>query len=158
MVAADRKPNIIVIFTDDHGYADLSCQGVFDDVRTPYMDSLARGGVRMTSGYATAPQCGPSRAGLISGQYQNKFGLDANGAGREATQRFWDLPKYPEKGAALRTELEAWSQTLYKPGIPDKLPVAGSKYFDWYLDGIRNIPVPSINTDEAPQKRKRNRR
>ena len=44
VVAADRKPNIIVIFTDDHGYADLSCQGVFDDVRTPYMDSLARGG------------------------------------------------------------------------------------------------------------------
>ena len=68
------------------------------------------------------------------------------------------LAKYPEKGAALRTALEAWSQTLYKPGIPDKLPVAGSKYFDWYLDGIRNIPVPSINTDEAPQKRKRNKR
>jgi uncharacterized sulfatase len=97
VVAADRKPNIIVIFTDDHGYADLSCQGVFDDVRTPYMDSLARGGVRMTSGYATAPQCGPSRAGLISGQYQNKFGLDANGAGREATQRFWDLDLLPER-------------------------------------------------------------
>ena len=91
------QPNVIIVFTDDHGYADLSCQGVFDDVKTPYMDTLATGGVRMTSGYATAPQCGPSRAGLISGQYQNKFGLDANGAGAEATKRFWNLDLLPER-------------------------------------------------------------
>jgi uncharacterized sulfatase len=77
-VWASSKPNIIVIFTDDHGYADLSCQGVFDDVRTPHIDSLAAGGVRMTSGYVTAPQCTPSRAGLLTGQYQTKFGLDSN--------------------------------------------------------------------------------
>ena len=73
------KPNIILIFTDDHGYADLSCQGVFDDVKTPNIDALAQAGVRMTDGHASAPQCGPSRAGLISGQYQNKFGMEANG-------------------------------------------------------------------------------
>ena len=75
---AATKPNIIVIFTDDHGYADLSCQGVFDDVRTPHIDSLAVGGVRMTNGYVTAPQCVPSRAGLMTGQYQPKFGLESN--------------------------------------------------------------------------------
>ena len=76
--AADR-PNIIVIFTDDHGYADLSSQGILDDVRTPHVDRLAAGGVRMTSGYVTAPQCVPSRAGLLSGRYQNRFGVESNG-------------------------------------------------------------------------------
>jgi len=48
---AAEKPNLIVIYTDDHGYADLSCQGVYTDVRTPHLDALATGGVRMTSGY-----------------------------------------------------------------------------------------------------------
>jgi len=76
---AEAKPNIIVIFTDDHGYADLSCQGILDDVKTPHVDVLARGGVRMTSGYVTAPQCVPSRAGLLTGKYQNRFGVESNG-------------------------------------------------------------------------------
>ena len=73
------KPNIIVIYTDDHGYADLGCMGIMKDVKTPNIDALASGGVRMTSGYVTAPQCSPSRCGLISGQYQGKFGMDHNG-------------------------------------------------------------------------------
>ena len=74
------KPyNLIVIFTDDHGYADMGCQGVFDDLKTPHIDELAAGGVRMTSGYVTAPQCVPSRAGLLSGKYQNRFGVESNG-------------------------------------------------------------------------------
>lgn len=77
--AAERKPNIIMIYTDDHGYSDLSCQGVFDDVKTPFIDALAAGGVRMSQGYSTAPQCVPSRAGLMTGQYQTKFGVDSNG-------------------------------------------------------------------------------
>jgi len=77
--AFPAKPNIIVVFTDDHGYADLSCQGIFDDLKTPHIDSLARNGVRMTSGYVTAPQCSPSRGGLMTGRYQNRFGLESNG-------------------------------------------------------------------------------
>ena len=77
-VWADRRPNVIVIFTDDHGYADLSCQEVLPDVRTPHIDELAVGGVRMTNGYITAPQCVPSRGGLLTGRYQNKFGLESN--------------------------------------------------------------------------------
>ncbi|MDA7618330.1 sulfatase-like hydrolase/transferase [Verrucomicrobia bacterium] len=75
---ADKRPNVIVIFTDDHGYADLSCQEVLPDVRTPNIDELAVGGVRMTSGYITAPQCVPSRGGLLTGRYQNRFGLESN--------------------------------------------------------------------------------
>jgi uncharacterized sulfatase len=79
IVSAADRPNVIVIFTDDHGYADLSCQGILADVRTPHIDDLARAGVRMTSGYVTAPQCVPSRAGLLTGRYQNRFGVEKNG-------------------------------------------------------------------------------
>ena len=73
----ERKPNILVIFADDLGYADLSCQGS-PDVRTPNIDSLAVNGVRCTAGYVTAPQCSPSRAGLMSGCYQQRFGHEGN--------------------------------------------------------------------------------
>lgn len=76
---ASERPNVIIIYTDDHGYADLSCQGVLDDIRTPHTDRLAAAGVRFTAGYCTAPQCRPSRAGLLSGRYQNRFGLEQNG-------------------------------------------------------------------------------
>ncbi len=78
LAARPEKPNILMIYTDDHGYADFSCQGVFDDVKTPNIDRLAEGGVRMTDGYSTAPQCVPSRGGLMSGQYQNRLGLESN--------------------------------------------------------------------------------
>lgn len=78
-IAAENKPNIIVIFTDDQGWADLGCQDVLKDIRTPHIDRLAADGVRCTSGYITAPQCIPSRAGLLAGRYQGRFGLDENG-------------------------------------------------------------------------------
>ena len=78
VLARKIKPNIIVIYTDDHGYSDLGCQGVSNDVKTPNIDWLAQSGVRMTDGYCTAPQCVPSRGGLISGLYQNRFGLESN--------------------------------------------------------------------------------
>jgi arylsulfatase A-like enzyme len=75
------RPNIIVIFTDDHGYADLSCMGIEPDVKTPHLDRLAGEGVRFADGYVTAPQCGPSRAGLLTGRYQQRFGYNHNGMG-----------------------------------------------------------------------------
>lgn len=94
-----RSPNIIMIYTDDHGYADLSCQDVFGDVKTPNIDRLAEGGVRMTDGYCTAPQCVPSRGGLLSGQYQNKFGLESNPQFKDAKtmKRFDELETLPER-------------------------------------------------------------
>jgi arylsulfatase A-like enzyme len=55
-----EKPNIIVIFTDDQGYADLGIQGVDDQVKTPNIDRLATEGVRMISGYVSTPICSPS--------------------------------------------------------------------------------------------------
>ncbi len=76
--ATDAPPNIIVILTDDHGWADLGVQGVDKDIRTPNVDQLAKDGVRFSRGYVTAPQCTPSRAGLMSGRYQNTFGVEQN--------------------------------------------------------------------------------
>ncbi len=73
-----QKPNFIIIFTDDHGYADLGVQGAVTDIRTPATDTLATQGVRFTDGYVTAPQCVPSRAGLLSGRYQTRFNLESN--------------------------------------------------------------------------------
>lgn len=74
---AQDKPNVIVILADDLGYADLGCY-VSEDVRTPHIDTLAENGVRCTAGYVTAPQCGPSRAALLTGRYQNRFGFESN--------------------------------------------------------------------------------
>lgn len=75
-VAARKQPNIIVILTDDQGYADLGVQGVLDDIKTPHIDSLGESGVRCTAGYITSPQCSPSRAGLMTGRYQARFGVE----------------------------------------------------------------------------------
>jgi len=73
---AAKSPNIIVIFTDDQGFADIGIHGQVTDIKTPNLDALARDGVTCTSGYITAPQCSPSRAGLITGKYQQRFGFD----------------------------------------------------------------------------------
>jgi arylsulfatase A-like enzyme len=79
-VAAD-KPNIILIYSDDHGWADLGVQGSDKDIRTPHLDAMARDGVRFTRGYVTAPQCVPSRAGVLTGRYQQRFGVEDNNKG-----------------------------------------------------------------------------
>jgi arylsulfatase A-like enzyme len=71
------RPNIILFFVDDMGYRELGCQGS-PDLRTPAIDSLARNGVRCTAAYVTAPSCGPSRAGLLTGRYQTQFGYESN--------------------------------------------------------------------------------
>lgn len=72
------RPNIVIFFTDDQGYADLGIHGLCDQVQTPQIDRLARQGVLFTSGYVTSPVCAPSRAGLMTGQYQTRFGLYSN--------------------------------------------------------------------------------
>jgi arylsulfatase A-like enzyme len=69
-----RDPNIILIVVDDLGYADMSCTGLSYDVRTPNIDRLARSGIRFTQAYATSPICSPSRAAIITGCYQQRWG------------------------------------------------------------------------------------
>ncbi len=77
----------VVIYADDLGYGDLSAQGN-KDFATPNIDSLAQHGVKCTDGYVTAPLCSPSRAGMLSGQYQQRFGAEVNPAhGKTPTPR-----------------------------------------------------------------------
>jgi len=71
-VAANR-PNILVILADDLGYGDVGFNGC-PDIPTPNIDSIASNGALCTDGYATHPFCSPSRAGLITGRYQQRFG------------------------------------------------------------------------------------
>ena len=70
-------PNILLILADDLGYGDLSCNG--GKIPTPNIDSIAKNGMSFKEGYVTAPQCAPSRAGLLTGRYQQKFGFEYNG-------------------------------------------------------------------------------
>jgi arylsulfatase A-like enzyme len=72
-----KKPNIIVIVADDLGYADIGCHGS-KDIPTPHIDSLAKNGVRCTNGYVSGPYCSPTRAGLFTGRYQQRFGHEFN--------------------------------------------------------------------------------
>ena len=73
-VGSVPPPNIILILADDLGHSDLSFQG--GSVPTPHIDSLARNGVRFTQAYISAAVCSPSRAGLLTGRYQNRFGAE----------------------------------------------------------------------------------
>jgi arylsulfatase A-like enzyme len=86
---ADR-PNVVLIITDDMGYADLGVYGA-KDIRTPNIDRLAREGVRFTDFYANGTTCSPTRAGLITGRYQQRYGVEqplpASGATFNAGQR-----------------------------------------------------------------------
>jgi len=76
--AADaRRPNVLIIVGDDMGYADVGFHGC-KDIPTPHLDALAASGVRFTNGYVSGPYCSPTRAGLLSGQYQTRFGHEFN--------------------------------------------------------------------------------
>jgi arylsulfatase A-like enzyme len=78
-----RRPNLVIILADDYGYADAGFQGC-RDIPTPQIDSIASGGVVCTSGYVSGPYCSPTRAGLLTGRYQQRFGHEYNpGSGPE---------------------------------------------------------------------------
>jgi arylsulfatase A len=75
LAAQGARPNVVLIMTDDAGYADLGSYGA-TDVRTPHIDRLAREGIRFTDFYANAPSCTPTRAGFITGRYQQRAKLE----------------------------------------------------------------------------------
>lgn len=71
----DSRPNVVLILMDDMGYGDIGSYGV-KDAKTPNLDRLAREGIRLTDAYANASNCSPTRAGFISGRYQQRFGIE----------------------------------------------------------------------------------
>ncbi len=99
LAAQPRRPNIVLLMADDLGSADLSSYGA-TDIRTPHIDSLGREGVRFTRCYANAPECTPSRAALLTGRYQQRFG------GLECAIGVGDVGRYDEaEWLAARGEL-----------------------------------------------------
>ena len=74
---ARAKPNILVFLSDDVGWAEYGFQGN-KQIPTPNIDAIAKNGVRFTQGYVSGPYCSPTRAGLMTGRYQTRFGHEFN--------------------------------------------------------------------------------
>ena len=96
-----KKPNFIVIMTDDQGYGDLSCMGATDFL-TPHIDELASCGARFTNWYSNSPVCSPSRASLLTGCYPANAGVRAILAGHRRASGL--TPQTPTIAAALKRE------------------------------------------------------
>lgn len=107
-----KKPNIIVILVDDMGYADVGFNGC-KDIPTPNIDRIATNGVKFTNGYVTYSVCGPSRAGLLTGRYPQRFGYERNPQYRPHDPNM-GLPKEE------KTLAEALKQVGYTSGIIGK--------------------------------------
>jgi len=90
-------PNIIIILADDLGFHDVGFNGC-EDIPTPNIDRIANEGVKFTNGYVSYTVCGPSRAGLITGRYQDRFGFGRNPL---------FTPKDPQMGLPLSEETMA---------------------------------------------------
>jgi arylsulfatase A-like enzyme len=111
----DKKPNFVIILADDLGYGDLGYTGS-SQIVTPHIDALAKSGVVFTQGYVSAPVCGPSRAGLMTGKNQVNFGFDNN--------PIVDLPQFDENFVGLplneRTIAERLTDLGYVNGLIGK--------------------------------------
>lgn len=92
-VSAIERPNIIIIYSDDQGWGDVGYHG-YDDIITPAIDRIANEGVAFTQGYVSASVCGPSRSGLLTGVYQQRFGCGENAS----MEGFPNNTKWPNTG------------------------------------------------------------
>src|SRR4051794_22605388 len=89
--AAPTRPNVVLIVADALSYGELGSYGG-TQIRTPHLDALARGGVRFTDGYVTAPFCAASRAALLTGRHQTRFGFEFNPIGADNAEPGIGLP------------------------------------------------------------------
>ena len=90
--ASEHPPNIVLLLADDLGYGELGCQGNAE-IPTPHIDSIAKNGVRFTQGYVTAAFCSASRAGMMTGRYQTRFGYEFNPIGDHNEDPMAGLPR-----------------------------------------------------------------
>ena len=129
----DGKPNFIVIYTDDHGWPDIGVAGINADLRTPHLDKLAAAGVYATSGYSSAPQCVPSRAGLLIGKSQNRFGVEANKHSLKGFDAELTIAERLKKAGYATGQIGKWhlgpTNEITKHGFDDVYAKAGSRPF-----------------------------
>jgi arylsulfatase A-like enzyme len=151
LAAAANKPNILLLYADDMGYNELSCYGG-KHVPTPNIDSLAAGGLRLTQGYVSAPLCSPSRAGLMTGRYQTRFGHENNsmapGGGLPLTET--TLANRMKSLGYATCMVGKW----HLGNSPDRLPMA--RGFDEYFGVTGNPgsyfkPGGFIDSRESPR-------
>lgn len=132
--AEPRKPNILVIVADDLGYGELTAQGYTKDIPTPHVDSIAQNGIRFTSGYVSGPYCSPTRAGLLTGRYQQRFGHEFNPGPANASTEHVGL-SLDEKTLADRLKpagyVSAWIGKSHLGYEPQFHPL--KRGFDHYL-------------------------
>ena len=112
-----RKPNILLIVSDDHGYADRGVTGLHEDVHTPALDRLAAEGVSLSDGYVTAPICSPSRAGIMTGRYQQRWG-----------SLWFDTAAFPDE--SVPTLAEELADSGYRTGYFGKVHYGSEKVGD----------------------------
>ena len=145
--AADRKPNILVILSDDQGYNDVGFNGG-KAVPTPNLDTLAASGVRCTSGYVSHPFCSPTRAGMLTGRYQQRFGHENNpaytpadaAAGLPLTEKL--LPQFLKEAGYKTGWIGKWhlgataAHTPWARGFDQTYGFIGGghSYSDWAID------------------------
>ncbi len=119
---ATAKPNIVYIVVDDLGYGELGSYGG-KGIPTPHLDALAAGGARFTSGYVTAPFCAASRAALMTGRYQTRFGFEFNPIGAKNAAPGIGLP------VAEKTVADRLRDVGYATGLVGKWHLGGTEPF-----------------------------
>ncbi len=83
VLASNNQPNLLLILCDDVGWAEFGFQGA-TDIPTPHIDSIAQNGIRFPQGYVSGTYCSPTRAGLMTGRYQTRFGHEFNSTARQS--------------------------------------------------------------------------
>ena len=116
---SDSRANIVVIVADDLGYGETGMMGNAE-IPTPNIDSLAADGVRCTAGYVTASYCSPSRAGMMTGRYQSRFGYDINPTGKRNLLANAGLPE------SETTFVQQMADAKYATGLVGKWHLGAS--------------------------------
>jgi arylsulfatase A-like enzyme len=155
VLSATEKPNILIIVSDDHGYSDVGFQGC-KDIPTPHLDRLVKEGLHCTNGYVSHPFCSPTRAGLMTGRYQHRFGHQNNPfynpndhqEGLPMSEKI--LPEYLTKAGYMTGWIGKWHLGAASEFRPNNRGFAetfgfiggGHKYQNWTVNVKNEYTVP----------------